>query len=51
MKKLLEKEIYEAPIVMEISPVSFVAGQGESGTPDEMGPGGVSGGDDDLDPA
>ena len=31
MKKILEKEIYETPVLMEISPVSFVAVQGESG--------------------
>ena len=31
MNKILEKETYEAPVLMEISPVSFVAVQGESG--------------------
>ena len=50
MKKLLEKETYEAPVLMELLPVSFIAVHGDSGTPEEFGGTGMSGGDDDLDP-
>ena len=49
MKKNLEKEIYETPVVMEISPVSFVAGKSDSGHQDEMGESEMEGGDSDPD--